>query len=102
MEGRPDLTTLTLTNVEFTSAGGVTTLALGPEAIAALIAALEPHFGTRTPESPFMTIEEAAAYLRAPRHRVDALLSQRKLARHKDGRRTLIRRDELDAYLAMQ
>ena len=49
--------------------------------------------------SPFMTIKEAAAYIRAPRHRVDALLSQRAIPRTKDGARTLIRRSDLDAYL---
>jgi excisionase family DNA binding protein len=92
--------TLTLSGVEFVSAGGNTTLTLGPEAIDALIAALEPHFRAQTAASPFMTIKQAADYIRAPRHRIDALLSQRKLPRHKEGRRTLIRRDELDAYLA--
>jgi excisionase family DNA binding protein len=51
------------------------------------------------PPSPYMTIPEAAAYLRCRRQRVDDLLSQRRLTRVKDGGRTLIARAELDAYL---
>lgn len=50
-------------------------------------------------ESPYLTIEEAAAYLRCRRQRVDDLLSQRRLSRIKDGARTLISRGELEAYL---
>ena len=49
--------------------------------------------------SPYMTIPEAAEFLRCSRQRVDDLLSQRRLARVKEGARTLIRRDELAAYL---
>ena len=49
--------------------------------------------------SPFMTIPEAAAYARCKRQRIDDLLSARRLTRHKDGSRTLIRRAELDAHL---
>jgi excisionase family DNA binding protein len=48
-----------------------------------------------------MTIPEAARYIRASdRQRVDDLLSQGTLTRYKDGRRTLVRRDELDSYLS--
>ncbi len=94
--------TLTLTDVEFATGGGETTLTLGPDAVSALVAALEPHFGAKKHASRFMTVPEAAEYIRAPRHRIDALLSQRKLPRHKEGSRTLICRDELDAYLATQ
>ncbi|WP_217913790.1 helix-turn-helix domain-containing protein [Miltoncostaea marina] len=50
-------------------------------------------------ESPYLTIDEAAAYLRCRRQRVDDLLSQRRLSRVKDGSRTLISRAELEAYL---
>jgi len=49
--------------------------------------------------SPFLTVEEAATYLRAKRHRVDDLLSKGVLTRHKDGSRTLILRSELEAYM---
>lgn len=50
-------------------------------------------------DSPYLTIDEAAAYLRCRRQRVDDLLSQRRLSRIKDGARTLISRAELEAYL---
>jgi excisionase family DNA binding protein len=51
------------------------------------------------PASPYLTIPEAAAYLRCRRQRIDDLLSQRRLRRVKDGGRTLIARADLDAYL---
>lgn len=50
--------------------------------------------------SPYMTIPEAAEFLRCRRQRVDDLLCQRRLQRVKDGSRTLIARAELEAYLA--
>jgi excisionase family DNA binding protein len=49
--------------------------------------------------SPYMTIPEAAEYLRCSRQRIDDLLSQRRLTRHKDGKRTLVSRDEVAAYV---
>lgn len=49
--------------------------------------------------SPYLTIPQAATYLCCSRQRVDDLLSQRRLRRHKDGRRTLVSREELDHYL---
>jgi len=51
------------------------------------------------PASPYLSIPEAAAFLRARRQRVDDLLSQGRLTRVKDGARTLVRRAELEAYL---
>ena len=58
---------------------------------------VEGSWGRR--ESPYLTIEEAAVYLRCRRQRIDDLLSQRRLSRVKDGARTLISRTELEAYL---
>ena len=49
--------------------------------------------------SPYFTVEEAATFLRCSRSRVDDLLSQRKLTRVKDGRRTLVVRAEVETYL---
>jgi excisionase family DNA binding protein len=49
--------------------------------------------------SPYMTIAEAADYLRCRRQRIDDLLSQRRLTRYKDGRRTLVSRAEIEGYL---
>jgi excisionase family DNA binding protein len=51
-------------------------------------------------ESPFMTVAEAAGYARCKPQRIYDLLSSRRLTRHKDGARTLIQRQELEAYLA--
>jgi excisionase family DNA binding protein len=71
---------------------------LDDDAVAAIAAAVTPT--TTTPASPFLTIKEAAEYLRCSRQRVDDLLSARRIERVKDGARTLIRRSHLDAYLA--
>jgi excisionase family DNA binding protein len=64
----------------------------------AAIAAAVPH-AAALPASPYMTIPEAADYLRCPRQRIDDLLSQRRLARFKDGARTLVSRAELATYV---
>jgi excisionase family DNA binding protein len=50
--------------------------------------------------SPYLSVDEAAEYLRCSRQRIDDLLSQRRLSRVKDGRRTLVSRIEIEAYLA--
>jgi excisionase family DNA binding protein len=50
--------------------------------------------------SPYLTIPEAADYLRCSRQRVDDLLSQGRLQRFKDGARTLVSRAEISDYLA--
>lgn len=51
-------------------------------------------------QSPWLTVDEAADYLRCKPKRVYDLLSQQRLPRHKDGSRVLLHRAELDAYLA--
>jgi excisionase family DNA binding protein len=50
--------------------------------------------------SPYLTVEQAAAYIGAERQRVYNLCSDGRLRRYKDGSRVLVRRDEIDAYLA--
>jgi excisionase family DNA binding protein len=50
--------------------------------------------------SPYLTVHEAAQYLRCRPQRVYDLLSARALTRHKDGSRVLVRRAEIDRYLA--
>ena len=50
-------------------------------------------------QSPYLTVIEAAELLRCKRKRVDDLLSQRRLSRHKNGSRTLVSRAELLDYL---
>jgi excisionase family DNA binding protein len=50
-------------------------------------------------DSPYLSVAEAAAFLRTRRQRIDDLLSEGLLTRIKDGNRTLIARDELEAHL---
>jgi excisionase family DNA binding protein len=52
-----------------------------------------------TAVSPYMSVLEAAEYLRCSRQRIYDLLSARRLTRHKDGRRPLILRSELEQYV---
>jgi excisionase family DNA binding protein len=59
---------------------------------------LEHQDATAEP-SPFMTVAEAAEYLRCKRQRVDDLLSSGRLTRHKDGSRTLISRREVEDHV---
>jgi excisionase family DNA binding protein len=66
---------------------------------AELLSELRAELGTHGAQSPFMTIKEAADYLRCDRQRVYDLLSSRRLPRVKEGTRVLIRRDDIDAYL---
>ncbi len=54
---------------------------------------------TAPPSSPYMTVTEAAEFLRCKRQHVDDLLSQRRLPRVKDGSRTLIPREAIEAHL---
>lgn len=74
---------------------------LPTETIGALAAVLARHLPAPEPRdpSPFLTVAEAAVYLRASRQRVYDLLSSRRLPKHRDGARVLIRRADLDAYL---
>jgi excisionase family DNA binding protein len=74
---------------------------LPAETIGALAAVLARRLPKPTPTdpSPFLTVAEAAVYIRASRQRVYDLLSSRRLSRRKDGARVLINRAELDAYL---
>jgi excisionase family DNA binding protein len=50
--------------------------------------------------SPYLSVAEAAERLRSKPQRVYDLLSARRLTRYKDGSRTLLSREEIDAYLA--
>jgi excisionase family DNA binding protein len=84
--------------------GSAATLTLPGEAVDALAELVASRTasldGAKTP-SPYMTIPEAAEYLRCSRQRIDDLLSQGRLTRHKEGRRTLVRRDELERHLGV-
>jgi excisionase family DNA binding protein len=58
---------------------------------------LLPYLTAAQTCSPYMTVPEAAELLRCKRQRIDDLLSARKLTRHKEGRRTLLLRAEVEA-----
>jgi excisionase family DNA binding protein len=51
-------------------------------------------------QTPYMSVDEAADYMRCKPQRVYDLLSARRLTRLKDGSRVLVKREEIDAYLA--
>jgi excisionase family DNA binding protein len=55
--------------------------------------------GARDSASPWLSVVEAAELLRCKRQRVDDLLSQGRLARYKDGSRTLVSREEIEEHL---
>ena len=69
------------------------------EAIAARVAELLSAPAPAT-ASPFLTVAEAAAYMRCGKQRVYDLVSEGRLPRVKDGARLLLRCADLDAYLA--
>jgi excisionase family DNA binding protein len=58
--------------------------------------------GQPRPESPYLTIPEAATYLRCTRQRIDDLLSSGRLTRRKDGSRTLVLLAEIEHHLTRQ
>jgi excisionase family DNA binding protein len=49
--------------------------------------------------APFLTVDEAAEYLRCDRQRIYDLCSSNRLSRHKDGSRVLVSRLELEAHV---
>jgi excisionase family DNA binding protein len=73
--------------------------AVAERATELVLAELAELHGPAAGESPFLSVAEAAAYLRAPRQRIYDLCSSGRLERVKDGTRTLIRRSDLDAHL---
>jgi excisionase family DNA binding protein len=80
--------------------GAAVPVTFNDQAIRAIAGAMPTTNAATLTVSPYMSVVEAAEYLRCSRQRIDDLLSQRKLRRVKDGRRTLISRSELEAYLA--
>jgi excisionase family DNA binding protein len=92
--------------IVITLAGGVTvTLPAGtePDAVQAHVTALASGLptasGQRHPNSPYMTAEEAATYLRFPRKRVYGLTSRGEIPHRKQDGRLIFRRDELDRWM---
>ncbi|UTI62229.1 helix-turn-helix domain-containing protein [Paraconexibacter antarcticus] len=73
---------------------------LDDEALDRLATLLAPRLKPEgEPTSPWLTPDEAAARLRCARKRVYELVAADRLPSHRDGRRLLFHRDELDAYL---
>lgn len=61
---------------------------------------LRPMLATESHTQPqWLTVIEAAEYLRCPKSRLYALVSARRIPFCKDGSRTLFNRDELDAWV---
>ena len=73
---------------------------LAPALADRVVALVSERVGQVGEQSPWLTVAEAADYLRCAPKRIYDLLSQRRLPRHKDGSRVLLHRGELDAYLA--
>lgn len=75
-----------------------------PALIAALASAVADELERRgatssTPASPWLDVDEAAAYLRCARQRVYDLVSSGAIVPARDGRRLLFKRTALDSYL---
>ena len=68
------------------------------EAIAERVADSVIEHLPRPPE-PYMNVDEAATYLAAPKSRVYELVERNRVRVHRDGRRLLFRREDLDAAL---
>ena len=49
---------------------------------------------------PYITARKAADYLACPLSRIRALTAANRIPHHRDGRRVLYRREELDEYIA--
>jgi len=50
----------------------------------------------------YIGVEEAAAYIDAPRSRVYELVAAKRVRHYRDGRRVLFRREDLDAVLRVR
>lgn len=63
------------------------------------IEAIASRLTDRCKQSPWLTAEEAAFYLRCPISRIRKLTMSRDLPCERDGRRVLYNREALDAYV---
>ena len=71
-------------------------------ALAARVSELEQRLAEinqPTEPSPYLSIPEAATWLRTSRQAIDDMLSAGKLRRHKVGTRTLVARTDLEALV---
>ncbi|MFN8224251.1 MAG: helix-turn-helix domain-containing protein [Gaiellales bacterium] len=74
-------------------------LAALAERVAQVVQASTP---AEQPSSPYMTTEQAAAFLCCSRQRIHDLLGQGKLSRYKEGRRTLLLREDLEQLVRLE
>lgn len=87
------------------SDGSTVTLRPGDPLVAALadllipVVRAEAQSAAAAAQSPWLTVKEAAEYLRCNRNRIDKLTSKGVLQRYREGGRVLLRRDELDAFV---
>jgi excisionase family DNA binding protein len=74
---------------------------LDEDALDRLARALAPRFAEMFDgvAGPWLNVDEAATYLRCARQRVYDLVHAGALTPHRDGRRLLFHRDDLDTYL---
>jgi excisionase family DNA binding protein len=84
-------------NVNATANGIPVVLELDAAALAGIAGALPES--AAEPESEFLSVPEAAEFLRCNRQRIYDLLSSRRLSRFKDGSRVLVSRAELVEHL---
>jgi excisionase family DNA binding protein len=82
------------------------TLQLSDDQVAVIAEAIAEAAARRAAElvstgsvSPWLDVAEAAEWMRCRKGRVYDLVSTRELTPHRDGRRLLFRREDLDAYL---
>jgi excisionase family DNA binding protein len=87
--------------VALTLNGATVPVELDDCALATIAAAVADQTSAAAPPtgSPYLTVAETATYLRTSRQAVDDMLSAGKLPRRKAGRRTLIARADVEAYL---
>lgn len=81
---------------------GAVTLTLPPEMVelvAVRAAQLVAEQLEATRPEPWMTVEQAAEHIAAPRSRIYALVSAGRIPHRKDGSRLLFRASELDQWI---
>lgn len=75
------------------------TIRLTDEQIAQIAARAAALVSAPTPASPWLNVAEAAERLRCRKDRIYDLIALGRLHPSRDGRRVLLRREDLDAYL---
>lgn len=75
------------------------TIRLTDEQIDQIAARAAERVPAATPVSPWLNVAEAAERLRCRKDRIYDLIALGRLHPRRDGRRVLLRRDDLDAYL---